>query len=742
MSDVTSDEDGSGDIPSGGGSGRNDHYFALPPGTRLMEYEIESVLGHGGFGITYLARDTLLEEQVAIKEYLPNEMAIRISDATVRAKSEGDRSDFETGLKSFLEEARLMARFRHGNIVHVRRFFEMHGTGYIVLNYERGGTLASRLDAGPPPEADLRKWIDGILDGLDAVHQQAALHRDLKPNNVIVREDGSPVLIDFGAARDFKGRRSRSITAIATPGYSPPEQYGVGGQQGPWTDFYALGAILYRAVSGNPPIDSLRRLRNDALVPAETVAKGRYDAKLLRTIDWMLKVDEAERPTSVAEVRDALKGAAIPKTGGRADAPAAAASPSRRKWLVAAMLLVSVAAAAGGYGFYDARQKEVARLEAERQVTLRQQLAEAKFDKAALDRFVAACGARCAPEMAAEAKTRLDTIAAEEAAYREAAGDKAKLRAFADACKACGLQADARRDADEIDRREREAQMARLTRRLEEVAYNRAALERFLSECGPTCPDTLRAQAQAKLDLERSETLLFRNASEDAERLRAYVRDCRICAYKSDAETQLARLDRLRREAERRDYTNRLSAAGYDRSALNRFITACIQPACPLDLRNDARGTLELLDNEERSYQAADGDVDSLRAFLRSCRACVQKLTAQARIATLEEEEKRSKRGIAIAMGKKGSGLHWEAAWNYPDVDSAKNLVMSRCKRQVKTCQVAWGQGPTCIALAYVGNGWATRGGDTSAEARDAAMAACRSVNKEACKLAGSWCNS
>jgi serine/threonine protein kinase len=145
--------------------------------------------------------------------------------AAVRAKSAADQHDFEVGLDSFLEEARLITRFRHPNIVHVRRFFEMHETGYIVLDYERGQTLGKRLEHGPLPEDELRATLFGLLDGLEAIHTRAILHRDLKPSNVILREDGSPVLIDFGAARDFKERHSRSITAIAAPGYSPPEQY-------------------------------------------------------------------------------------------------------------------------------------------------------------------------------------------------------------------------------------------------------------------------------------------------------------------------------------------------------------------------------------------------------------------------------------------------------------------------------------------------------------------------------------
>jgi serine/threonine protein kinase/uncharacterized protein len=292
-----------------------DHYYALRVGTRLNEFEIVSVLGSGGFGITYLATDTLLDEAVALKEYLPSELAVRGTDATVRAKTEGERPDFEAGLRAFLEEARLLARFRHPNIVKVRRFFELHGTGYIVLDYEKGETLSRRLAREPMPETELRALFAGVLSGLEAVHQRAALHRDLKPNNIILREDGTPALIDFGAARDFASRHSRSVTAIAAPGYSPPEQYGVGEQQGPWTDLYALGAIAYRAVTGAAPVDSLRRLRKDPLVPATKAtlvpAPGGYSRQLLEAIDWMLQIDEADRPQSVEDVRDML-GADVP----------------------------------------------------------------------------------------------------------------------------------------------------------------------------------------------------------------------------------------------------------------------------------------------------------------------------------------------------------------------------------------------------------------------------------------------
>lgn len=250
--------------------------------------------------------DTLLRETVAIKEFLPNELAVRTNDSTVHPKSDGDAQDFEAGLKAFLEEARVITRFRHPNIVHVRRFFELNGTGYIALDYERGLTLSQRLAKGSLSKDELRNILIGLLEGLETIHDRAVLHRDLKPSNIILREDGSPVLIDFGAARDFKERHSRSITAIAAPGYSPPEQYGVGGRQGPWTDIYALGAIAYRCVTGNVPVDSLRRLRKDPLVPAVKAGSGKYDMDLLKAIDWMLQIEEGDRPASAAQLRDAL----------------------------------------------------------------------------------------------------------------------------------------------------------------------------------------------------------------------------------------------------------------------------------------------------------------------------------------------------------------------------------------------------------------------------------------------------
>ena len=333
------------------------HMYALRAGALLHEFRIDAVLGHGGFGITYRALDTALRKTVAIKEYLPNELAGRASDTTVRAKSRDDQQQFEQGVVAFLDEARLVARLQHKNIMEVLRFFKANGTGYIVLRYEQGRTLKQRLDEGPLSESELRHVLGGLLDGIEVLHNEAILHRDIKPSNIILSdsrvpgERGVPVLIDFGAARDFRSRHSRSVTTIVAPGYAPPEQYGIGGQAGPWSDLYALGATAYRCVTGQAPPEALRRLRKDPYVPAIEAAAGRYDENLLHLIDQMLAVDEADRPQSAGEVKAELNSRGVlrsrpkPSRERRPTASYAAKEPKRSLGLVGILGAVGVIAA-------------------------------------------------------------------------------------------------------------------------------------------------------------------------------------------------------------------------------------------------------------------------------------------------------------------------------------------------------------------------------------------------------------
>jgi serine/threonine protein kinase/HAMP domain-containing protein len=293
-----------------GASPVSENTLALPIGFRLFEYRIDSVLGQGGFGITYLATDVNLNAKVAIKEYLPGSVAYRASDRSVTPRWPEDQKFYQHGLDSFLVEARTLATFRHPNIVRVARFFEAHRTAYMVLEYERGEPLKTWWGKhSGMQEQDLLALLQPLLDGLAVVHDSGYLHRDIKPDNVYVRrEDGSLVLLDFGAARQTAGGQ-QNATSVVTPGYAPIEQY-EGNDQGPWTDVYALGATLYWMVSGQKPIPAAERL--DEILPmvsAEQAGQGRYSTEFLRAIDWALQTNPKDRPQDVHAFRRALYGA-------------------------------------------------------------------------------------------------------------------------------------------------------------------------------------------------------------------------------------------------------------------------------------------------------------------------------------------------------------------------------------------------------------------------------------------------
>ena len=282
---------------------------ALPQGHRLQEYELVRVLGFGGFGMTYLGYDHNLDKAVAIKEYLPSDIATRTGDNSVAPQASQFRDDFEWGLDRFLDEARTLARFDHRHIIKVHRYFQAHGTAYIVMEYAEGETLSSFLQSrGTLSEAELKAILYPILDGLEVVHGADFLHRDIKPGNIVIRdEDNSPVLLDFGAARQAIGSRSRSVTSIITPGYAPIEQYERSGHQGPWTDIYALGAVCYQALTGQVPNDATERMRRDSLPPVSEYCVGQASAGFLSAIDSALQLNEEDRPQSIADWRVMLK---------------------------------------------------------------------------------------------------------------------------------------------------------------------------------------------------------------------------------------------------------------------------------------------------------------------------------------------------------------------------------------------------------------------------------------------------
>ena len=288
----------------------NTNLLALPEGTELVgDYRIKRVLGAGGFGITYLADEMALARLVTIKEYFPADFAARRSTSDASPRSQDCAEDYKWGLERFIEEAQTLARFVHPNIVRVYRYFRANNTGYMVLHFEEGGSFKAWLKGlkRAPRQNELDKILNPLLDALEMVHGGAFLHRDIAPDNIIIRKDGSPVLIDFGSARGEIASHSKTVSALVKPGYSPYEQYATTSrQQGPWTDIYALGATLYHAVSGKRPPDAPSRMVNDEYVPARAVALSSYRPTFLAAIDKSLRLEIGERPQSVAQWREQL----------------------------------------------------------------------------------------------------------------------------------------------------------------------------------------------------------------------------------------------------------------------------------------------------------------------------------------------------------------------------------------------------------------------------------------------------
>ncbi len=281
--------------------------IALQPGYRLQEYQIESTLGVGGFGLTYLATDGNLNMKVAIKEYLPTDLALRGDDHSIRSRSPQTQEKFNWGRSRFLDESRTLASFHHPNIVRVMRFFEANQTAYMVMEFVAGQPLGEWIKTRRPLDAhSLIGMALALLGGVDVIHRSGVLHRDIKPSNIFLRQDGTPVLLDFGSARSVLADTER--TAIVSPGYAPLEQYHAHGNQGPWSDLYAIGAVMYWIVTGHKPMEATARVPSDAMPSAMQLGNpAHYSRQLLQLIDWMLTPAEKSRPQTAAELRQALQ---------------------------------------------------------------------------------------------------------------------------------------------------------------------------------------------------------------------------------------------------------------------------------------------------------------------------------------------------------------------------------------------------------------------------------------------------
>ena len=295
---------------------RHDNPNALQAGTRLGEFELLSLLGVGGFGIVYLAFDHALEREVAIKEYMPATLAGRTETMRVSLRSQSDAESFGLGLRSFVNEAKLLARFDHPSLLKVLRFWEANGTAYMAMPVMRGRTVKDiRLDmVGPPDEAWLRSVLMPLLGAIERLHSEGVYHRDIAPDNIQIEPDGRPVLLDFGAARRVLSDKSQALTAILKPAYAPIEQYGEAGsvRQGPWTDLYALGATVHYLLLGRPPPPATARAVHDDASGLTIDQLPGCSESFLHTIDWMLCPRPNDRPQSVAELRDVLEGRTRP----------------------------------------------------------------------------------------------------------------------------------------------------------------------------------------------------------------------------------------------------------------------------------------------------------------------------------------------------------------------------------------------------------------------------------------------
>jgi serine/threonine protein kinase len=286
-----------------------DSWYFLQPGTVIDDYIIERPLAGGGFSSVYLARQRSDQHQVAIKEYLPRRLAQRTWGNDVIAQSEKTKSLFLKGRKLFLEEARLLTKLRHPNIVEVLNFFQANSTAYLVMTYDYGMIMNEYLKdkGGALKEDELVPTFMKVLEGLKVVHGEGLLHLDIKPHNILIRPGGDPLLLDFGAVQPYPSVGRHKIGKVLTQGFSPLEQYRPDGHIGPWSDLYALGASMRMSLDGQAPPPAPKRAKKDLLIPASKAFRRKYSPHVLEAIDKALSVHYRDRPQSVDEFEALLQ---------------------------------------------------------------------------------------------------------------------------------------------------------------------------------------------------------------------------------------------------------------------------------------------------------------------------------------------------------------------------------------------------------------------------------------------------
>ena len=285
------------------------HANCLPVGTRVSDFEIIGLIGEGGFGIVYLAKDTSLDRVVALKEFMPSSFAGRVDGIQVAVRSANNRATFDAGLKSFINEAKMLARFAHPALVEVFRFWEGNGTAYMAMRMYRGETLRQVLSRGgePFPEERIAQIMSPIFDALEMLHREQVFHRDIAPDNIMLA-DGRSVLLDFGSARKIIGDGTQALTTVLKPGYAPIEQYSDDGamKQGAWTDVYALGGVLYHLAAGKVPMQAVSRMISDPMQSVADLTGGRFSAHFSQAVAKAMSVHVDNRFQTVSEFRKAL----------------------------------------------------------------------------------------------------------------------------------------------------------------------------------------------------------------------------------------------------------------------------------------------------------------------------------------------------------------------------------------------------------------------------------------------------
>lgn len=285
------------------------HANCLPIGTVIADFEIIGLVGEGGFGIVYLARDTSLDRVVALKEFMPAAFAGRIDGVRVAVRAANHQATYEAGLRSFINEARLLAKFAHPGLVEVFRFWEGNGTAYMAMRYYKGETLRQKLSRGDTffDEEAIAQTMAPIFDALEMLHREQIFHRDIAPDNIMV-SDGRPVLLDFGSARRIIGDGTQALTTVLKPGYAPIEQYVDDGtmKQGAWTDVYALGGVMYHLATGKAPVQAVSRLLSDPLQTINQMTNDRFSATFSDAVAKAMAVRVENRLQSIREFGEML----------------------------------------------------------------------------------------------------------------------------------------------------------------------------------------------------------------------------------------------------------------------------------------------------------------------------------------------------------------------------------------------------------------------------------------------------